>query len=772
MTMDMNQVYRTLEQYFDKGDLAGAEDFLIEKLKEAQAAEDYPSLIMLLNEMMGFCRETGQKEKSLGYGGQVLTLMEQLGMRDSEAYGTTLLNVATACRAAGKYAESYQFYMQIFPLYEKHLPAGDYRFASLYNNMSLLFQETEEYERSAEYLGKALAILNKLPDREYEIAVTHANMASTLCKIAETEQAEDIAAEALEEAEQAIGTFEKMGIRDVHAAAALSAKGDAYVLMRRYAKALPVYEAALAMIAASVGKTQGYARVEDKLQYARLQCEQMQKESSNEPSRKKETVSGLALARDYFEACGKPMLQEQFPEYMDRMAVGLCGEGSDCLGYDDEVSRDHDFGPRFTIFVAEDVYEQIGERLKEAYESLPKSFRGYERTLTEFGQERTGVCTYEQYFQRILGIPKPPETEAEWLYVEESALRAAVSGEIFLDGDGRFTELIEKTKLYYNGSVYKRKLMQELTLFEQNGSYNYSRMVERGDMASANLMLVKAAENAAHLIYLFARIYCPHPKWLLRGLEDCPGREEMKALVRKLLTNLHDTSGQMSSEEKEKVQQNTTMLLRLRKLMEEEMKEQLVDEIVQMEWKAFDQVKNEGGRAGCQDDFTTFEIMRKSQYMTWTTEMLTRYKADFALQTEKGWNPITEKYARMMESTTPEKYAQLADSLPSLPEEKKAIIEGIVSIQVAWMEAFATQYPKVAGNARSIHTYEDTPYNTSYETYLRGELGTYSDEMLLLYGAFIAGLAKAGQNLAEQIMTQTVHMYGYPDLKTAEEKMW
>lgn len=202
------------------------------------------------------------------------------------------------------------------------------------------------------------------------------------------------------------------------------------------------------------------------------------------------------------------------------------------------------------------------------------------------------------------------------------------------------------------------------------------------------------------------------------------------------------------------------------------MKEQLVDEIVQMEWKAFDQVKNEGGRAGCQDDFTTFEIMRKSQYMTWTTEMLTRYKADFALQTEKGWNPITEKYARMMESTTPEKYAQLADSLPPLPEEKKAIIEGIVSIQVAWMEAFATQYPKVAGNARSIHTYEDTPYNTSYETYLRGELGTYSDEMLLLYGAFIAGLAKAGQNLAEQIMTQTVHMYGYPDLKTAEEKMW
>jgi len=126
----------------------------------------------------------------------------------------------------------------------------------------------------------------------------------------------------------------------------------------------------------------------------------------------------------------------------------------------------------------------------------------------------------------------------------------------------------------------------------------------------------------------------------------------------------------------------------------------------------------------------------------------------------------------MMESTAPEKFGELCASLPVISEEKKEIMEGIIAIQVTWMEAFAQKYPKVAGNARSIHTSEDTAYNTSYETYLRGEMGTYSDKMLLLYGAFIAGLAKEDKNLAYLTMENTVHMYGYADIETAEEKMW
>nr|MCR5282345.1 DUF4125 family protein [Lachnospiraceae bacterium] len=201
-------------------------------------------------------------------------------------------------------------------------------------------------------------------------------------------------------------------------------------------------------------------------------------------------------------------------------------------------------------------------------------------------------------------------------------------------------------------------------------------------------------------------------------------------------------------------------------------KQELVDAVVRMEFEAFDSVKNEGGRAECQDDWTTFEIMRKSQYLTWTEEMLRQYIVDFQLSMKRGWNPITEKYGRMMESTAPEQYAKIRDSFPVIDADKKEIIEEIVRVQIGWMEDFAARYPRVAREARVIHTSEDTPYVTSYETYLRGEISTYSDEMLMLYGRFIAALAQEGKNLAEMTMLNTVHLYGYKDLAAAEEKMW
>ena len=204
---------------------------------------------------------------------------------------------------------------------------------------------------------------------------------------------------------------------------------------------------------------------------------------------------------------------------------------------------------------------------------------------------------------------------------------------------------------------------------------------------------------------------------------------------------------------------------------EDSFKKALINEIVTLEWEAFDKVDNEGGRADCQDDFGTFSIMRTSQYYTWTEEMLKSYIHDFHVANEKGWNLITEKYGRMMETTAPLKYAEIKDSLPPIPDMKKEIIEEIVKIQVGWMEEFAKKYPKAAGNARSIHTSEDNLYNTSYETYLRGELSTYSDETLDLYGRFVAKLYEENKNLAEMTMRNTALLYGYESLEDLEAKL-
>ena len=84
---------------------------------------------------------------------------------------------------------------------------------------------------------------------------------------------------------------------------------------------------------------------------------------------------------------------------------------------------------------------------------------------------------------------------------------------------------------------------------------------------------------------------------------------------------------------------------------------------------------------------------------------------------------------------------------------------------------FAKEYPYLANRGRAVHTYEDTEYNTSYETYLRGELLTYSPKMLVLYAEFIKRLQKKGLNLSKFIMSFTTSLYGYASLEAAESKL-
>ncbi|MFI3209205.1 MAG: DUF4125 family protein [Eubacteriales bacterium] len=203
--------------------------------------------------------------------------------------------------------------------------------------------------------------------------------------------------------------------------------------------------------------------------------------------------------------------------------------------------------------------------------------------------------------------------------------------------------------------------------------------------------------------------------------------------------------------------------------MEKKSKEALVDEIVQLEWKAFDKVENQGGcRVDCQDNWETFSIMRKSQFLAWNEAMLLSYLEDFRSANHRGWNLVTEKYGRMMRSTDPEEYEKLKNYFPKTSDQKDAIIEEIVKIQVEWMEAFAKEYPKISAGARSIRTEEDSLFNTSYETYLRGELATYSDKTLNLYGRFIVEIYQENGNLAHTIIGNTAKLYGYDDLYALE----
>lgn len=200
-------------------------------------------------------------------------------------------------------------------------------------------------------------------------------------------------------------------------------------------------------------------------------------------------------------------------------------------------------------------------------------------------------------------------------------------------------------------------------------------------------------------------------------------------------------------------------------------KDDLIARIIQAEWKMFQQVPNAGGPAGCQQDYRTFEIMRASQAASWSETLLESYLDDLASAQRDGRNLLTEKYARMMASTAPQEYAAFASVLPALEPAVLHTIDAIVGIVLAWEADLSNRFPHVLQRGRPIHTREDRPGVTSVETYLRGELASYSQRTLNRYLDHVRAQRLAGINGSELALSHTVRSYGYPSLAAAERQL-
>ncbi|KFI97985.1 DUF4125 family protein [Bifidobacterium stellenboschense] len=199
----------------------------------------------------------------------------------------------------------------------------------------------------------------------------------------------------------------------------------------------------------------------------------------------------------------------------------------------------------------------------------------------------------------------------------------------------------------------------------------------------------------------------------------------------------------------------------------------LRERIVRLEWDQFQRTNNEGGRAACQGNWPVFHQMRLAQFLTWDRPLLESYADDLAEADRVGRNLVTEKYGRMMASTAPDEYARnIEPYIPRLSEGRVARQERVIATQVAWARDFRARYPRLGEAMRVLTTSEDTPTATSFETYLRGELGTYSDRTFALYEAMIAGRAAQsggrGANITEETLLHTVRLGGFSDLDEAE----
>lgn len=199
-------------------------------------------------------------------------------------------------------------------------------------------------------------------------------------------------------------------------------------------------------------------------------------------------------------------------------------------------------------------------------------------------------------------------------------------------------------------------------------------------------------------------------------------------------------------------------------------KDDLIKDIVDIEWPMFSSVNNVGGKAACQMDPITFKIMRVSQYKNWSDELLKSWLNDLRKAKGEGRNLASEKYARMMERTFPEEFEQLKNRLPPIPEETLNKIDEIINIHLDWKQALDNRYPFLSDRGRPLRSSEDVKYSTpSLETYMRSELRTYSPETIDLYHAETLRRKAENRSEAEENLLNQVKEYDFKDLDAANE---
>ena len=222
-------------------------------------------------------------------------------------------------------------------------------------------------------------------------------------------------------------------------------------------------------------------------------------------------MNGLELSRAFYKEYGAPMLQEQFPAQAGLIAVGLLGSGSECLGFDDEVSRDHDFEPGFCLLLPDEasVDRRTAFLLERAYAKLPK-------------ESPDGVLTVDQ-----------------WLKLPQQSLLEATGGELFRDDLGEVTA-IRAALSHMPEDVRRKRLSGHLLLMAQAGQYNYLRCLKHGEPAAAQLAVNEFVESCIEVVFLLNQAYAPYYKWSFRALRRLPKLSLTAETLEYLLTTGND----------------------------------------------------------------------------------------------------------------------------------------------------------------------------------------------------------------------------------------
>jgi len=244
-----------------------------------------------------------------------------------------------------------------------------------------------------------------------------------------------------------------------------------------------------------------------------------------------ENIKGLDVAQNFCNEWVLPFLKKEEPELIERAACALHG-GSQCLGNDDLLSRDHGWGPAFQLFLTSEDARSHGKRLQRGLkDAAPREWLG-----AKWREVRPNVSVHsiDAWFRQHGGYAHPPKTKLAWLRIDESFLYMLRHATVFHDPLGEFSKRKQAFHSYpYN--VWLQRVWDEMFSVWHYGEYNFiDRLTYRKDSVAITICLGEFTQSTMRLCLLLHDDYTPYWKWLAAEFRKLPDVEELDSWLKEL----------------------------------------------------------------------------------------------------------------------------------------------------------------------------------------------------------------------------------------------
>ena len=543
--MKLDELNKKREQYQIEGNILKEIEILREILieTEKQYGLESDEYIKALNELGGTLKYVGYYDEAEANLQKSLEIIRKKYGDNNLPYATSLLNLTEVYRFAQKFNLLEENYKKIVKIYQDNSADNTFSYAGLCNNFGLYYQNVGDMKAAYDLHLKSLDVLKNYDSEEYllEYAVTLSNLFNPCYQLGMKEKAVEYLYKAIEIFEKNVGKEHPLY------SASLNNMAIYYYNERKLDKAIEYFEKAAEISKKTMGAdSDNYKNILSNIEFIKEELGKISDTSSSQKSKidnnkvgenlikeDLKNIKGLELSKRYFYDLVLPEFEKNLNDILPLCAFGLVGEGSECYGYDDKISQDHDFGPSVCIWLKKNDYLKHKDKINEVLRVLPKTYLGFQELKeSEWGSDRRGLLNVEDFYFKFLGSSKAPETIAEWQKIPETALATVTNGEVFLDNLGEFSKIRNELLNYYPEPMRQNKIATRLMNISQHGQYNYTRCLRRNDLVAANQCLYLFVDEVIHLVFLLNRRYKIFYKWSNRALLDLKilGKEIHKLL--------------------------------------------------------------------------------------------------------------------------------------------------------------------------------------------------------------------------------------------------